>query len=118
MRGVRSKLAGSRYGLLLVMAEAAPPPGRGESGGYWLCRCDCGQLCMKWGHDLTRATGPRARWVHSCGCRKETAAAIGRAVNRDPLAGYGVRAERKARERDNSVAANRQLLKDWLKGEP
>lgn len=70
MRGVKNNLLGRRFGLLTVYAEA----GRSR----WQCRCDCGETCIKEGHELLRK-GDRA-WTHSCGCRAALSVSIGKLV--------------------------------------
>jgi hypothetical protein len=112
MRGVRNNLVGRRFGLLTVIGEMPPPScARRGSGGWWTCKCDCGKTCLREGHGLTRTQGEAATWVHSCGCRTEGARAIGRKVNRDPLARYGTRKQRKAQEAASVFACNEQLLR-------
>jgi 5-methylcytosine-specific restriction endonuclease McrA len=55
----KDDLTGSRFGRLLVVAEAP----RGESGRTrWECLCDCGRTRTVWSSNLT------TRKTQSCGC--------------------------------------------------
>jgi len=51
-------LTGDRYGMLTVLGFHS------DAKGYkkWLCLCDCGKECIKYGHQI------RAGTVVSCGC--------------------------------------------------
>jgi hypothetical protein len=72
MRGVATDLTGKRYGNLLVVGCAlAQGPGT-----WWHCACDCGRSCVKPGKEFTKPS--KAHWSHSCGCRTELAASIGK----------------------------------------
>ena len=53
-------LTGLKVGRLTVLGLTEE---KKESGGIWLCQCDCGERCKRRGYDLTK-TKP----VQSCGC--------------------------------------------------
>lgn len=56
---------GNRYGRLEVIEHAET--GR-DGHARWLCRCDCGEGCIRSGSDLRRGI------VQSCGCLQIEAA--------------------------------------------
>lgn len=61
---LKVNLLGQRFGRLVV---TAPAPSR-RSRAYWLCACDCGQVCTVKGNSLLSSHS------HSCGCLSHEAA--------------------------------------------
>lgn len=47
-------LIGMRFGKLTVVHQVPKPEDRKQEGIYWLCLCDCGNECIKFGYDLTK----------------------------------------------------------------
>lgn len=58
-----SVMVGMRSGMLIVESEAA----RKNGFDMWVCRCDCGQVSVKYGHTLRKGS------VKSCGCKQTEA---------------------------------------------
>jgi len=62
-------LVGETFGRLTVIERATPPVSRvgrvNKNPSYWKCRCQCGAITFKWGHNLT--TGKSK----SCGCYRD-----------------------------------------------
>ena len=67
-RQKRPDLTGKRFGRLVVLAPTAKRDNYGQL--FWKCKCDCGNLKLVRGSELTR----KKRIVDSCGClQKERA---------------------------------------------
>jgi 5-methylcytosine-specific restriction endonuclease McrA len=67
-------LTGDRYGMLTVLGFCSDVKGYKK----WLCRCDCGKECIKYGHQI------RAGQVVSCGCyQRKQASKAGKKNVRD-----------------------------------
>lgn len=62
-------LSGRRFGMLTVLARAAPRPTRGVD---WLCLCDCGNS-----HTVERGCLQRGK-VKNCGCVRRSIKGISR----------------------------------------
>ena len=81
-RGRRRDLSGQRFGRLMCLEPARE---RSASGGtLWYCRCDCGNICLAEGAQLTRG------YKRSCGClhRPRTEEFLGRRFGRLLVTGY------------------------------
>lgn len=57
------KLIGQRFGKLTVLKRSERKGSSGEL--YWICQCDCGNVCEVRGHSLKRTDGNQ---TVSCGC--------------------------------------------------
>lgn len=54
-------LTGKRFGRLVVIKKADPPEGK-ENITWWVCKCDCGNICT------IRAKSLKSGDTKSCGC--------------------------------------------------
>lgn len=59
--GTAIDLTGKHFGKLTVIKKEYFIPEK-HKGWYWLCKCDCGNDCVKKGEDLRRGR------IKSCGC--------------------------------------------------
>lgn len=59
----------NRYGLLTVVRRATLEEAKGRKGGYWVCKCDCGNEIVSRGGDLRNGN------TKSCGCLQRQRAA-------------------------------------------
>jgi hypothetical protein len=53
---------GERFGKLVVLSKASSRKQGSKNRSYWLCKCDCGNVCEISGHGLTSGDN------RSCGC--------------------------------------------------
>lgn len=78
--------SGDRIGLLTLIKKVPKPIEKNRNGTYWLCKCDCGEECIKHYNDL------HSKDTKSCGClkrRKPVYDKIGVAVsNRAGIYGF------------------------------
>lgn len=56
--------SGDKYGMLVLIKKVPKPDNKNRKGQYWLCKCDCGNECVKHYHDLWSGD------TKSCGCLK------------------------------------------------
>ena len=56
-------ISGKKFGRWTVIERAAKPDDCGQTGAYWMCRCECGKMAVKRGASITHRGG-------SCGCLK------------------------------------------------
>lgn len=56
--------SGDKYGMLTLIKKVPRPKEKIRKGEYWLCKCDCGEECIKHYHDLYSGD------TKSCGCLK------------------------------------------------
>lgn len=84
-------MVGRRFGLLLVLSRASK---QARAGFHWLCRCDCGESCIKHGQDL------RSGKTNSCSCLKVSSRMLeyGAASQNAKYGEYRRRAAEKDRE--------------------
>ena len=65
--GKVKNIAGNKYGMLTVLKQVGftKQNVHGSRSALWLCRCDCGNECIRPTNELTRKRN------HSCGCLNE-----------------------------------------------
>ena len=59
--------SGERYGKLTLIQPVPRPDGKSRKGSYWLCKCDCGNECIKHYNDIWAGD------TKSCGCLSKRA---------------------------------------------
>lgn len=55
-------ITGQRFGRLVAIRKVDGDPKLKKKTAQWLCKCDCGNYCVKNGYSLRRL------WTRSCGC--------------------------------------------------
>lgn len=57
--------AGDKFGMLTLIEKVSKPEDKNRTGAYWLCKCDCGNKCIKHYYDM------KCGDTKSCGCLRK-----------------------------------------------
>ena len=47
-------LTGQKIGRLAVLKQTEKPQDKKQNGVYWLCECECGNLCVRFNADIKK----------------------------------------------------------------
>lgn len=66
---------GDKFGLLTVIKQVPKPDNVKTKGKYYLCKCDCGNEKIVYGHNLKTGN------TKSCGCLSKKTASINNSID-------------------------------------